>query len=207
MEKKKVYLFVMFFVFLSLFFINLVIAEESNLGVNDTNISSLGLGNLSSGADKFLSAQVELPNEVEQVIRSVFRFSQDQNIDLAIFIVLIAVSVLFFAIIYSIVKMLPLVRKGVVSLIVSIILVFIFMASGSIRDISLFFFGLGATIKFLNQFGILKVIFVVLVLTIISLGFKAFMSMVSKQQKEAEARQTGMRLAVDAGVARRASGI
>ena len=122
--------------------------------------------NLSAG--NVLNKEIIIPDNLGFFTRVVFGLSGSSNIDLQTFVVLIAMWIVLFLVIHSILEIAPFFGTGLKSWFGALVITILIALTGAIRTMALFFFGFGNLFGFLAKNGILRLI---LVLVILAFGF------------------------------------
>ncbi|MEK6885374.1 MAG: hypothetical protein AABX17_00225 [Nanoarchaeota archaeon] len=179
--KKDVIILSLLFLIFSL---NLVLAEE----IQTANVE---ISNFQSTTNNFLSQEIIIPQDLQILTRAVFGLDSANNIELSVFIVLIASLVGIFITIKIIVNFIPIFDEEWISWMISIIITLLISTTGIIRKASIWLFGLG---NLFEDQALLRLIVTIIILIIIIFGVTHLLKGLNEAKKKDSRRQTGFRV-------------
>ena len=134
-----------------------------------------------------------VPSQLQKPTKWFFKVKEDKDLTMSKFVVLIAICILLFLTIKTILEMFPvkIFKKGLTTILGSIIIISIISITGMINQISDFIFNLAETFKFLNKWSPLKFIFALIVLILVYVIAFFFIKYFKNKLILSQAEQTG----------------
>jgi hypothetical protein len=155
-----------------------VVSQESN---TDTNLGQ----DFQSYSNNLLSKQIIIPDYLQNPTRIIFGIS-DSNIDLQSFIILFSVWLFLIFIIQAILEIVPLFGEGFKSWLGAIVITLLISITGAINPVANWLFGFGGIISLIKKWDLLKIIFVVIILGIITVGLKKLLQIIEHEKRMGE---------------------
>jgi len=162
--KKKLVVFGL--VFLLLTGLGLA-ANESNGDANELGETIGGLADTSAVGDKtneVLSKEIEIPENWQLITKVLFGLGSEDKVELQSFVVLIGFWIILLILIVS---LLDIMVHGWKKWVLGAVVTLIIAITGSIREIAVWFIGLGNFFGFLKEHGFLRFIFALIVMAVL----------------------------------------
>lgn len=170
---------------LALFVSIISIVHAQNISNITENITE-SFGNLSNNVlnktESKLNESIEIPQGLQLPARIVFGIKQDSPISLQYFILLVAVWVIFFVVIWDILKFFPLIDGMVKNFVGSFIITTLVAMSGGLLELVSFFFQVG-TFKWLSKLGPFQILVWLFILIVIFLTFRIIIEIIRRKLK------------------------
>lgn len=182
--------------FITLFFVLILIFNSTLFNVagqiNSTSPVSYDFSTktFTSNSNALLEKDVAIPSNLEIPARIVFGFTQNDNLNFSVFIVLIAIWTILLFFIHAWLEIVPLFGSGIKSWIGAVIINCLIAFSGGIKDSAMYFF----SFTFSNQYGILKLIIILFILVIIGYLLIKISKILKNKMGLEEAKQIGFRI-------------
>lgn len=148
------------------------------------------LNDFSSSVAKTLSEQVVIPSVLESLAKVLFNLDSSRTIDLQTFIIYFVLWIILLLIIESILEIFPLLGEGWKSWLGAIVITALISITGSIKSAAIWFFSFG---KLITQTSFLWIVFDLLLLILLGVGFISFFKTMKHKVGEAKARTIGMK--------------
>jgi hypothetical protein len=173
-----------------------VIAANGTTGTDTgaANISNLGGVASSAGQEvqSKLTQDVAIPSSLQFLSRILFGVKEGEKIALNELIIMLAFTLVIFLVVYNLVAILPFFSGSAWKLWASSIIITLLVGvSGGIKDVSLFFAGLGAGIAILGKYPILRLIVSLAILGVILLTTTKVSNLIKAKMEIEKARETG----------------
>jgi len=173
--------------------IGFVYAEEAASQEVNTNVNAEK--DFQSYSNNLLSKQITIPDYLQNPTRIIFGL-ENSDIDLQNFIVLLSIWIFLVFLIQAILEIIPFLGEGFKSWLGAIIITLLISISGMIRNAANWLFGFGGAISLMKEWGVLKIIFTILLLIIIVFGLKKILHILkhgaNKTENYAEGRRISM---------------
>lgn len=173
-----------------------IVAEDNDVKDNqDTNLPEdvgkgvEGIKDIKGKTEKALEENIKVPENLQVPARIIFGIKGE--ISLQHFIVLLAVWIMLFLIISSILKITPF-FEGWKSWVGAVVITCLVAISGAIRSVSIFFLNLGNSFEFLEKWSVLKIVFALIIVAILFYGVSILIKMLNRKVMISEAEQAGM---------------
>jgi len=154
---------------------------------------------ISQEGKQLLEREIKIPDNIQIITRILFGLQGQGGIDFSEFIVLIAVWIMIFLIIHSILQVVPL-FGGWKAIVGGIVITCIIAISEAIKYIAMFFFNLGNFFSILARWSILKLLFALIIIAILTFGLKIILKILKNKAIIEQAEEKGIEAA--AGAAR-----
>lgn len=181
MEKRAIVGLVFGIILISLF-VGVYAQDEDNQGPNlsvDIGKGVEDIKGIKSKTEETLEQDIKVPEELQIPARVIFGIKGE--IPLQHFIVLIAVWIMLFLIIMSILKVIPLFGEGGKSWALAVVITCLIAITGAIRSIAIFFFNIGNIFGFLEKWSVLKIVLALIVSAAIFYGASILIKIINKK--------------------------
>ena len=169
----------------------------SNLGENITDI-----GNINEKTDKILTQEIEIPDDFKFLTRVLFGLKSDEKVDLQTFVILIGLWIILLILIVSILAITPFFGSVLMRWVAGFTITVLIAITGAIRDIAVFFFGLGNLFGALEKWNLLRFVFVIIILIILFFVFLKALKWFKGMRNVEQATNVGEDIGFMARVAR-----
>jgi len=146
-------------------------------------------------SNSLLSKQITIPDYLQGPTKIIFGL-QDNNIDLQNFIVLFSIWFFLVFLIQAILEIIPFFGEGFKSWFGAIIITLLISITGSIRNAANWLFGFGGAISLMKDWGLLKIIFTILILVILAFGLKKILHILKHGANKTENYAEGKRISM-----------
>lgn len=154
-------------------------------------------------SNEVLAKEIQIPEKLQLAARIIFGLKEDETIDLQTFIVLISIWLILFFLIHSILEITPF-FEGWKSFVGGFIVTTLIAISGAIKEVSIFFFGFGSLFGKLQDWGIFKLFFSLILLALLFYGAFRLLKFIKKKTDFAQAEKIGTDIAIERAVAKTA---
>jgi hypothetical protein len=138
-----------------------------------------------SEADK-----INIPESIQSPARIIFGIKNNENIEFSLFIILVAVFIMFCVFIYLILEVIPIFGTGIKSGFAALIIALIISITGALNNFALFLFGFS---WFFKESNLLKLIIIIPILAIIIFGFSKLIGLIRERTQQERARIAGLK--------------
>ena len=153
-------------------------SQEANANIN------IGK-DFQSYSNNLLSKQITIPDYLQGPTKVIFGL-EDNSIDLQNFIVLFSIWFFLIFLIQAILEIVPFFGEGFKSWLGAIIITLLISITGSITKVANWLFGFGGTISLMKEWGLLKIIFTVILLVILAFGLKKLLHIMKHEKNKEE---------------------
>jgi hypothetical protein len=126
---------------------------------------------------------ITIPSNLQLPARIIFGLKEDHPITLQHLILLIAAWIIFFIIIKDVLKFFPILNGKIQNVIGSIVVTLIVAISGGLRELVIFFFSVGDTLKWLEALGPFQIILWLLVFVAIFIVLRIVLDFIKRKLK------------------------
>jgi hypothetical protein len=166
-----------------LFFSTLAMAEEDSSKEDLDDISG------KSKTTKAIEKEISVPTKLQIPARIIFGIKDTETMSIERLIVLFAIWLVFFLVMIDILKFSSFGDE--VRWVVSFSMVVIMAVTGVINSLSLFAFGLGNSIKWMENLGALRIFLVIIVAAAIMFGARLLTSKIKEKRLLEKAKDKG----------------
>jgi len=185
---KKMFLFGIV-IFILLF--GIVSVSAANESFNATALSDTHIQKTTNDA---LGKEIKLSPALQNIARVVFGLKSGESIDVSDFIALVGLWIILVVLIHEGVGFIPIFEKEALAWAVSIIITLIIALSGAIKSMANLLFKIANDIKAISGWAVFKLILVLFILTLLSIGLHMILKMLKDKIKEEENRNAGFRV-------------
>lgn len=180
MKKREIIFTLVLIILLSM---NLVLS----LGNNNSNSTNTGI-------NKALDSNVQIPEGLQTFARMFFGITNESNIDLSDFIILLGLWIGLLWVIHVAIEFVPIIKGDGIKWLMSLIVVVIISITGAIREIALWYYGVISDIEYLGEYPIVKLILSFAILIIVFFGLSRLIGMTKKEVELDEAERSGLKV-------------
>jgi len=191
--KKKIILCLLFVLLLGFVYAEETVPQQANA---DVNIGK----DFQSYSNNLLSKQITLPDYLQSPTKVIFGL-EDNSIDIQNFIVLFSIWFFLVFLIQAVLEIVPFFGEGFKSWLGAIIITLLISITGTITNATNWLFGFGWTISLMKEWGLLKIIFTVLLLVVLTFGLKKLLHIMKQGGEEGKASINGLKTGVGAVLA------
>lgn len=189
--KKRLLLVCVFLIM----FTSLVYAEENSqdqplINSNSPNEQLASL-NFQTMTNNFLEKELKISENIQPILKIILGQKQSLNVS-ELIISLILVSG-FLYLIYKLIRFVPFLKRPMSKLLISILLTLLISLSGILNMSIKFFYYIGNLFNILNQWIILKLIFIISLILLIIYALTIIIRQTDKETEEEKARITGLK--------------
>ena len=193
MKKRAVLFGLLMLVFLFLFASVVAVNDGDNINQLNEQSNKVNSETINKNVNNALTQEFQIPENLQIVGRLIFAIKEGE-IDFSIFIVLIAIWVVLLMLIRAALELVPLFEGDWKSWFVAVIVTLLIANTGAVNEMALFFFNLGGFVQGLKEYGILKLIFTLIIIGILFYGLFVLLRIIRHEIKKEKRRGEGFKV-------------